>query len=357
MPDINMQHFGELQRNQHSIDVEIDASQVASPQQDFSMMLETPNSSNSILNIIAINELGEQLPTEIEGIANDKNWVHLKDLVQSVANRKMKVFYGGGGGKPAVDSTYGKYNVYPQNHKIVHHFNTVPTGILLNSAGANHSMTNTAGSMTSDDLIDSPNGYGKAIAMDADDTLISSATVAGVGNEWTVITIHKPLTSGISHPFVFTETNVVPGQNLPNQISIISGRIDKLSSTRVCSPSAYIKLYDTTAAEEYGAVQFTLFTWDGTNLKIYHDNVEITSFTKHVDAAGTQTDSARMIRFEYNQEMIQARFINEVVSSGWMDTMYNNFNNPTATGNSPFYKSISKELNFAESLQSLGRAG
>ena len=352
MPDINMQHFEELQRNQHSIDVEIDASQIASPQQDFPMMLETPNSSNSVLNVIAINELGEQLPTEIEGIANYKNWIHFKDIVHSGWNRKMKVFYGGCIGKPAADSTYGSQAVW--NNEATYHMNQDPNGDIANSIkdstpNANHGTP--VGSMTSADLIDGE--YGKAIDFDGSNDLID------IGN----------IDFGISDFAIITKVKFNSYEDGAGIIKKNSGSGNPQWYVRQLGVSGAMQFvtYDGSTVREHitGNSYFSTGNYysfaakrDSTTLYLYKDGAEVSTAGNAIDTTNAVNVNVGVAATTYALITIdELRLFRSAPTANYISTTHKNLNNPTAMGIDSFYKSISKELNFSESLQSLGRAG
>lgn len=347
MPDINMQHFGELQRNQHSIDIEIDASQIASPQQDFPMMLETPNSSNSALNVVAINELGEQLPTEIEGVANDKNWVHLKDLVQSVVNRKMKVFYGGCDGKPAADSTYGSQAVWDGNYLFVNHMTSISS--LADSTSNSNDYTTVVGNPTLHD-----GNFGKKIYFDGSDGFRSALDIYSYAdfNNGMTFTARTDMASGGSDPQIITIEGYYWIGTDVSESSKFGFEFDGNGVPVVSSAVADSNWHVVTGVGD-----------SGTSQKIYVDNVSMVSGTAtRYNIDGVSRNSAIGCNYAGGANFItgyiaESRISNIDRSADYVATIHKNLNNPTAVGTNPFYKSISKEHNFAESLQSLGRAG
>ena len=358
MPDINMQHFEELQRNQYSIDVEINASQVASSQQGFPMMLETPNSSNSILNVVAINELGEQLPTEIEGVTNDKNWIYLKDLVQNVTNRKMKVFYGSSIGKPAADSAYGSEAVWDSNFVNVWHMNNNPSGSapqLLDSTSNGNDGTS-VGSMTSDDLVDTD--YGKAIDFDGTDDSFTFSNTLNVNT----VSIESYFSVGGKENTlrgIVGSTGWVSG-DMHYQIASDNTLIFNIKSGDIGYTTASTTLFN---SANYNSFFHTVGVYDGGagTLRIYIDsNNEGTSSS--IPSQSIDMNPCRIAAVYDNNRffdgLIREIRISKIVrTQGYITTTSNNLHNPTAIGTDPFYKSISEEHNFAESLQSLGRAG
>lgn len=361
MPDINMQHFGELQRNQHSIDVEIDASQVTSPQQNFPMMLETPNSSNSVLNVVAINELGEQLPTEIEGIANDKNWIHFKDMVHSRWNRKMKIFYGGCIGKPASDSTYGSEAVWNSDYNMAQLMNTAANANILDST-SNGINSTSANNFEAADTVDG--NYGKGIIADGVNEYCGFGDVLDLND------------------MSFTIEMRLKGFEWSSDMSVIiskwyDGTNAEWNFTGIDDGISGTKL--NFAFRNQADENKNLFSNDAFDTTIEHTiqiNYDGTTHRLYVDGALHDSNVTTAIRQGNNAELRFFRYVhpsfnfygagtiyqlrmsqNTYRDANWAVTTHNNLNNPTANGNLPFYKLISKEHNFVKSLQSLGRAG
>ena len=361
MPDINMQHFGELQRNQHSIDVEIDASHISSYQKDFPMMLETPNSSNSVLNVVAINELGEQLPTETEGISNDKNWVHFKDSIQGIVNSKIKVFYGGFGGKPAADSTYGSKAIWV-DYSAVYHMNNDPTNDapqILDSIGNYHGTSE--GSMTPNDLVNTD--YGLGLDFDDNDDAID---ISANGFPYSTVTVFlrmKPkfaLNDGLHH-YLYSSSQTSSNNN---RIQLRKNTTDNYNCLIYNSSGT---LQSTLSFDDNLIPQNTwaniVFQFKTNDAILYLNGI-----SKSTDSSVTTPTSINPLltignwvvpgtTFDSNSVISEVRVMGSYADNNYILTSHNNLNNPTANGESPFYKSISKELNFAESLQSLGRAG
>lgn len=341
-----MQYFGELQRNQHSIDVEIDASQVASPQQNFPMMLETPNSSNSVLNIVAMNSFGEQLPTEIEGVANDKNWVYLKDSIQDIVNHKMKVFYGGYDGKPAANSTYGSEAVW-NGYSAIYHMSESP---ILDSTSNGNDATVVGGDPTLSD-----GTHGKKMVFDGNDyfNVPDAATLDFSTTDFDILMVLKADSTGTSvHSTLLAKLNPETATQWAIQYFYTTGYFN-FREAATNHMMGNVGMLDNTEHIINFHRESGTFYWD-----VDVVNKNSVTVTRNLDNAALLSIGRRSSSYgDFRGDMSEIRIIKDTISTNYRNTTYNNLNNPTASGNVPFYKSISKELNFAESLQSFGRAG
>lgn len=347
MPDIRMTEYEESQRNPNSIEVDIDASKISGVQQNIPLMLEVPNSSNSELNVVAFGDHGEQLPTEIEGIANDKNWVHLSNTVQSIINQRMKIFYGGTVGKPVADSTYGSEAVW--GNFAIYHMNQDPNtagsnGILDSTANINHG---TPDGFASGKLINGDYGY--AIDFDA----AQKITIPDMDYSSQDISIivkfkrNRISVAGNTDRIIMSIDVNGFGVYMKTDNTFAIGKVgvdEKLSTTTIS---------DTTSYHVVG------ITTNGTNAKHFLDaSLDRTqAYTSTFNTSNSYTIGSRGSA-EYLDGIIEeVRVFQSTITDNYMMTTHKNLNNPTSAGSNPFYKSITKELNYVQTLKSLGRAG
>ena len=347
MPSVNMSEFEELRRNPYSVEVEIDASKVSGTQQNIPLMLETPNSSNSELNVVGFGDNGVQLPIEIEGTANDKNWVHLANTVQSIINQRMKVFYGGTCGKPAVDSTYGSEAVYMAGYDVVYNMAQAPAS-LVDSTSNDRNITTVVG-----DPSEIEGDYGKGIAFDSNDGVKSSSCGnIGTGDFAATIVFSAP---SPTDTYLFSNRDPALIDQFALRIIVATGYNDFITYDGA-SQSAIA----TTTATDDGNEHTMTVRRVGTSMKIYIDGVERADATLAVRNIDTTTQYAIAYNGTIgysNSNIFLARNYIGTMSVNYILTTHKNLNNPTASGTDPFYKSITKELNYTQSLKSFGRVG
>lgn len=357
MPDITMTEFEETRRNPNSIEVEIDSSKVSGTQQSIPMMLEVPNSSNSSLNVVVFGDNGEQLPVEIEGVANDKNWIHLSNTIQPVMNQRMKVFYGGAGGKPLSDSTYGSEAVWG-GYDFVLHMSQNPTGTILDSTSNGRNATPSG--FVSGDLVNGP--YGKGIIFDGSADMDIGATNDFENGTYTIEMYGSISTTAANHRTIFykgdASTKDIAKFNLVHSsgqllIEYYNGGISYIGRS---TPT-----YDDDVTRYYvGRRKHTATA----HMNVFADGVE-PSYS--VQTSGTDTTTVSSVGKIGSRNgvasnwfagiMHELRYSPNERSDNYILTTSKNLNNPTESGTDPFYKSITKELNYTQSLKSFGRAG
>ena len=347
-----MSEFEECRRNPYSVEVEIDASKVSGTQQNIPLMVEIPNSSNSFLNVVAFGDKGKQLATEIEGVANDKNWIHTTDDVQSVFNQHMKVFYGGTGGKSAANSTYGSQAVWGSNYVGVWH---------MNDTDAFKNSVNDDGGTVYNSPALGDGKYGKKISFIS--TSSQYIDVGDIDTSDTTLTYIASIddTTPTSKQGIITKFHPIPGGGSWLNWIGTDGKIRAIAADGG-NRSVYSKVLSdgvehihTFSSEDGGNVTFktdfdSIISGDAvTNMQQNATTMLIGAYRSN-DAPGTPTEFL-------DGDISEVRLSNIVRSENYQTTTHKNLNNPTATGTDAFYLSITKEQNYSTTLKSFGRAG
>jgi hypothetical protein len=110
--------------------------------------------------------------------STDTGELHFKaPSLSHTADTEFYIYYGNSGAsEPAVDATYGRNNVWSNGYLAVYHLNESPTTTTIDSTGNGKSGTS-AGSMSSDDLVNGK--IGKGISFDGSNDTIAISDSGG----------------------------------------------------------------------------------------------------------------------------------------------------------------------------------
>lgn len=266
----------------------------------------------------------------------DKGELHFKGNVLDATNVDFYIYYGNAtASEPAASDTYGKYNVWDSNYKVVYHMQEDPSGsspqVKDSTSNQNHLVM--SGSMPSGALVDVK--LGKGINFDGSNDVLTSQNNLGISGATsrTVSMWAKPTTGnknvigwGVNstaqhydHIFytnkVMVHWNGGGNDNLAQAPSYTAGTLFHSYSTY--NGSTIRSYVNTTAGTDKSSTSVN--TTDGV-LRI---------------GAGTYTALDRIAGW-----IDEVRISNIVRSTTWMSTEYKNQNN-----NSTFFSIGSQETN------------
>ena len=318
--------------------VTIDGSQVTT-QTGIPLMLniDLPNVATDGKDVRLAKLDGTPIAREIECVDvpnTDSVTIHYSFDTVASTDSQFYVYWGNASlSEPAADSTYGREAVYASGYDVVYNMAQVPAS-LIDSTSNNRDITTVAGSMGSEDLIDG--NYGKGVAFDSNDG-VKSSSCGNIGTGDFAATIifsaGSPIVNGYmfshrdpSNAYQFGMRNVASGYN---NFTTYDGAESAIS---------------TSIATNDGNEHIMSVRRVGTSMKIFIDGVERADGTLTVrNIATTQqyTVGYNGVTTFSNSNIFLARNYIGTLSTDYILTTHKNLNNPTTSGTSPFYKSIS----------------
>jgi len=276
---------------------------------------------------------GTPIAREIEWKwSNDDVSLYLPFNTVSSTNSQFYIYWGNSGlTEPAASSTYGSQAVWDSNYIAVWNMNNDPNGDAADSIkdSTNNGYDGTpSGSMTTSDLIDTE--YGKGIVFDGVDDVID----AGVANLGAVdMTLMTGLNTTRNDDLYFGGWGAGPGV----QFSVGVGVVNKLN---MYSGSSSTRISSTTTVTD-GVSHNTAFVDSGSTMKIYVDDggYESSGNAGSLTYSGWNLDIG-YIAGSYEGNIEYVRVSNVSRTDNYIATTHKNLNNPTATGTTPFYKTI-----------------
>lgn len=333
--------------------VTIDGSQVTT-QTGIPLMLniDLPNVATDGKDVRLAKLDGTPIAREIECVDvpnTDSVTIHYPFDTVASTDSQFYVYWGNASlSEPAVDSTYGSEAVWDNYTEAVYLMNNDPSGTLYDST-SNANNGTSSGSMVTDDLVEYE--YGKGIRFESSKSQYISIPDA------------VALRFGTSDYSIYIRFNGVADAGITYLLSKATGDDGwyvRLSDTGnyiyswqgAPFPTNYCDSRYTTADVRNGADRTILSKRNGavtTDNYIFLDDTDVTSAT-HGNAGSLPiniVDTAAMtIASKGAANYFDGTFGFIMISSAdrsinYMTTLDNNLNNPTSSGTTPFYKSIS----------------
>lgn len=269
----------------------------------------------------------------------DKGELHFKGDVLNSTDVDFYIYYGNAAAsEPAASDTYGKYNVWDSNYKVVYHMQEDPSGsspqVKDSTSNQNHLVM--SGSMPSGALVDVK--LGKGINFDGSNDVLTSQNNLGISGSSarTVSLWHKPTSSnknilgwginstGSHWDMLFYSNTIWCHWNGVNN--------DNLAGAPVATINTLFHTYTTFSGGAPGNVISYVNTTAGSTKST--SGVNTTNGVLRV-GAGTYTPTDRIAGW-----IDELRISSIVRSTTWMSTEYKNQNN-----NSTFFSIDSQETN------------
>lgn len=342
--------------------VTIDGSQVTT-QTGIPLMLniDLPNVATDGKDVRLAELDGTPMAREIECVDvpnTDSVTIHYPFDTVASTDSQFYVYWGNASlSEPAVDSTYGSEAVWDSNYKAVYHMNNDPNGDVANSikdSTSNAKHGSPSGSMTTADLVDSD--YGKGIEFDGTNDFID------LGNQGytkpSAFTILFSIYGGASNSYatLFADSSTV--NNNPvywfNAGNVAADKMDLYHRGSASTP-VYLD-HVLSNGDVFDTSHSGAYTSSSGTYNIYIDSAfDKTGSYTHVN--NTYTNSAigalkrATVSFFYDGIITSIRFLDITCTANYIATTHKNLNNPTASGTTPFYKSISTPQHQRRTLQ------
>lgn len=331
--------------------VTIDGSQVTT-QTGIPLMLniDLPNVATDGKDVRLAELDGTPMAREIECVDvpnTDSVTIHYPFDTVASTDSQFYVYWGNASlSEPAVDSTYGSQAVYDSNFKFVSHMNNDPSGSapqLLDSTSNGNNGTS-AGSMASGDLVNG--SYGKGIDFDgADDKISADGVIADTDLTESGLAILEYYLDKTSHNTVAEMTGFGYDGGWRDYFMLGMDGDDPYTKGSIRGGTSTFPIAQLNE-ERFGLYLHTIVK-DGEDVYYYINGVLVASDTTTkltANIAPTSFDIGWLYSNTYAMQAIfyETRVISGTIrNSNYFLTTYKNLNNPTASGTSPFYKSIS----------------
>ena len=266
----------------------------------------TPTGSTTVGTDIRItNATGTvfELPRELVAASSTAQTgeLHFKaHYLSSTTDTVFRVWYNGATtGDYATSSTYGAHNVWTNGYRAVFHLQQDPTSgsdaIIDSTSNANHGTAN--GSMTVEDLVTAKVGGG--LDLDGTDDFISIPDDTSLDVSGTELTISA------WHEYESTNTQVLFGKSdangshsapfFPYSLQMINGN-NAAFLMGDATGSLFERIEDTADSVRDNVLQHYVGTYDGSDMFLYLDSVELASTTR----SGAVRQSAGDLRIGAN---------------------------------------------------------
>jgi len=248
--------------------------------------------------------------------------------------------------EPAADSTYGSQAVW-DGYRALYLMNGDPSTTILDSTSNNNDQT-TAGAMTSGDLVDGE--FGKAVEFDgANDysTAPDTASLAPAAEGFTVTSRFympaAPNNSGLllskqsMSSSTLREFDVYIKSDKTLQLNVYDESADSYLAQYITTPLS--TGWHTVSCRYDGGTTTSAITWYVDSSLVSVTPLSGGTFTAVEDLAGTLNIGFTFGHGYLNIQIACLDYSN-IRSANYIATNHNNLNNPTASGTTPFYKTI-----------------
>lgn len=242
--------------------------------------------------------------------------------------------------EPASDSTYGSESVWSTDCMAAYLMNNSVSSSIVDYTSNDRDLPYIGSGGA---LVDT--SYGKGIDFSGSMYYRSASDInTGIVDNHTLLAVGDYDTDSNGMLIALRHTSNEYNRILFNRVAAFDNLSIRLTKA---DGSAYIKDYHGNTNITVDVTRAHGYTWDGTNLNIYVNGVQDTPYNKIIDIAGSMTNTDRKIEIggtraaTYHDGVISHVMIfNTEKSSNFLLTMHKNINNPSATGGSPFYKSL-----------------
>jgi hypothetical protein len=293
-------------------------------------------------DIFFTNASGHILDHEIELYQRIYNSSHahlvawVKVNLSSTQDTLISMYYG----NPAINNQENPAGVWSNGYQAVYHLSEDPTGTVYDSTANNNDGTS-SGSMTSSDQTQGI--FDGSIDFDGSDDLLNVGDVNS--NSWPGITVQSWIYHDVTGDdrIICKSPTTVTSDHIFSLAVFTEGSDDKLRirlSTDGAGGSPAGPQRDSAANFTTSTWHHLAFTWDSTSERIYlyiDGSQDINSFFKDGDSimdsalpvilANVNTGSSNRY---YDGKIDEARISNVARSSDWLNTEYNNQNNPNS---------------------------